>query len=233
MTFPIASGSQCAHLRLWNVILLLSEVPFASALTLETLAAHRAVRGLFKSRPSIFVGDLNGKDYPSRLARALVPVGMPILTHDRRRRNILVCRGGCRDCGRDLGKADDDPGVRVQVKDSVTARSRSLAAVAAHSDLMPRTMLGAIDDPYNLAVALTHGLHCPLRPRQATFALLGASVARATSAALDEIATALPEPIVSMSLRAWPADFPEDIAVQRHVPYESRADSVMYRSRCG
>ena len=181
-------------------------------------------------------------------------------------------------------------------------------------------MLGAIDDPYNLAVALTHGLHCPLRPRQATFALLGAcapirrsgtsrwtsrgtiggmrlgiahhlgwavavaasadhkvvdrrrieliepgvptapihheggphllhrlaeplddnalaalvadvraSVVRATSAALDEIATALPEPIVSMSLRAWPADFPEDIAVQRHVPYESRADSVMYR----
>ena len=56
-----------------------------------------------------------------------------------------------------------------------------------------------------------------------------ASVVRSTSAALDEIATALPEPIVSMSLRAWPADFPEDIALQRHVPYESRADSVMYR----
>ena len=56
-----------------------------------------------------------------------------------------------------------------------------------------------------------------------------ASAVRATSAALDELATALPEPIVSMSLRAWPADFPEDIAVQRRVPYESRADSVMYR----
>ena len=56
-----------------------------------------------------------------------------------------------------------------------------------------------------------------------------ASVVRATSAALDELATASPEPIVSMSLRAWPADFPEDIAVQRRVPYESRADSVMYR----
>jgi hypothetical protein len=55
------------------------------------------------------------------------------------------------------------------------------------------------------------------------------SVVRATSAALDEIAAALPEPIMSMSLRAWPADFPEDIAVQRQVPYESRADSVMYR----
>ena len=32
-----------------------------------------------------------------------------------------------------------------------------------------------------------------------------------------------------MSLRAWPADFPDDIAVLRRVPYESRADSVMYR----
>ncbi len=32
-----------------------------------------------------------------------------------------------------------------------------------------------------------------------------------------------------MSLRAWPADFPDEIAVQRRVPYEARADSVMYR----
>jgi hypothetical protein len=55
-----------------------------------------------------------------------------------------------------------------------------------------------------------------------------ASVARATAAALDELAADVPEPIVSMALRAWPADFPEDIAVQRRVPYESRADSVMY-----
>jgi hypothetical protein len=55
-----------------------------------------------------------------------------------------------------------------------------------------------------------------------------ASVVRATSVALEELAAALPEPIVSMSLRAWSADFPDDIAVQRRVPYESRADSVMY-----
>ena len=56
-----------------------------------------------------------------------------------------------------------------------------------------------------------------------------ASAVRATSAALDELATALPGPIVSMSLRAWSLDFPEDIAVQRRAPYEARADSVMYR----
>ena len=63
----------------------------------------------------------------------------------------------------------------------------------------------------------------------ALVAQVRASVARATSASLDRLATALPEPIVSMSLRAWPLDFPEDIAVQRCAPYESRADSVMYR----
>lgn len=56
-----------------------------------------------------------------------------------------------------------------------------------------------------------------------------ASVVRAASAALDELATALPAPIVAMALRAWPADFPEDIAVRRRAPYESQADSVMYR----
>src|ERR1700737_903268 len=39
-----------------------------------------------------------------------------------------------------------------------------------------------------------------------------ASAVRAASAALDELGTALPEPIDTISLRAWPADFPEDIA---------------------
>jgi hypothetical protein len=56
-----------------------------------------------------------------------------------------------------------------------------------------------------------------------------ASVVRASSAALDELAAALPEPIRSISLRVWPADFPDDIAVQRRAPYEARADAIMYR----
>lgn len=55
-----------------------------------------------------------------------------------------------------------------------------------------------------------------------------ASALRATSASLDRLSATLPEPIVSMSLRAWPLDFPDDIAVQRRPPYDSRADSVMY-----
>jgi hypothetical protein len=56
-----------------------------------------------------------------------------------------------------------------------------------------------------------------------------ASVGRATSAALDELAAALPAPIVSLSLRTWPLDFPEDIAIQRQAPHEARADAIMYR----
>ena len=63
----------------------------------------------------------------------------------------------------------------------------------------------------------------------ALVARVRASAARAASASLDRLAAELPEPIVSMSLRSWPPDFPDDIAVQRRVPYEARADSVMYR----
>jgi len=63
----------------------------------------------------------------------------------------------------------------------------------------------------------------------ALVARVRASAVRATSAALDGLATAVPEPIVSMSLRAWSLDFPDDIAVKRRAPYEARADSVMYR----
>ena len=56
-----------------------------------------------------------------------------------------------------------------------------------------------------------------------------AAAVRATAIALEELASALAEPIVSLSLRAWPTDFPADIAVLRRVPHESQADSVMYR----
>ena len=63
----------------------------------------------------------------------------------------------------------------------------------------------------------------------ALVAKVRASAVRTSSAALDDLAGTLPGPVVSMSLRAWPEDFPVDVAVQRRVPYESRADSVMYR----
>jgi hypothetical protein len=63
----------------------------------------------------------------------------------------------------------------------------------------------------------------------ALVATVRASGVRACSAALDELAGALPGPVVSISLRSWPPDFPDDIAVQRRAPYEARADAIMYR----
>ena len=56
-----------------------------------------------------------------------------------------------------------------------------------------------------------------------------AAVERATCTALDELASDLGTPVRSVSLRAWPDDFPHDVAVLRQPPYESQADSVMYR----
>src|SRR4029079_1392889 len=52
---------------------------------------------------------------------------------------------------------------------------------------------------------------------------------RACSAALDDLAGTLPAPVISISLRLWPPDFPGDIAVQRRAPYEARADAIVYR----
>jgi hypothetical protein len=73
----------------------------------------------------------------------------------------------------------------------------------------------------------SHRLDVP--ETEALVAEVRSSVVRATSAAYDELTEALPEPIASISLRRWPADFPDDIAVQRHAPYEARADAIMYR----
>jgi hypothetical protein len=46
---------------------------------------------------------------------------------------------------------------------------------------------------------------------------------------LDTLAGELPGQIESISMRTWPPDFPDDIAVQRRSPYEARADAIMYR----
>ncbi len=56
-----------------------------------------------------------------------------------------------------------------------------------------------------------------------------ASARCASGAALDELVAAVPGAITTMSLRAWSPDFPTDLAIQRRAPYESTADSVMYR----
>jgi hypothetical protein len=79
----------------------------------------------------------------------------------------------------------------------------------------------------------THAMHAtPVPLDDDALAALAADVraaaSRAAVAALDRLAAEVPEPIVSISVRAWPDGFPTDIAVLRRPPYESRADSVMY-----
>ena len=56
-----------------------------------------------------------------------------------------------------------------------------------------------------------------------------ASLVRTISVAFDDLLAGLAQPVLSISLRTWPADFPAEIGVQRRVPYESRADAIMYR----
>jgi hypothetical protein len=68
-------------------------------------------------------------------------------------------------------------------------------------------------------------IHYEAHATAALVAEVRASIARAASAALD----ALPTGIVSISLRTWPLDFPDDIEVLRRAPYEARADAIMYR----
>lgn len=104
-------------------------------------------------------------------------------------------------------------------------------AVTASTDhrVVDRRRIELIEPGVPAAPIHHDGTHLDDRAAAALVARVRASAMRAASASLEELAAALPEPIVSMSLRAWPPDFPDDIAVQRRVPYEARADSVMYR----
>ena len=43
------------------------------------------------------------------------------------------------------------------------------------------------------------------------------------------LANDLGQQVVSMSIRALPSKFPDDIATRRRAPYESGADAIMYR----
>jgi len=63
----------------------------------------------------------------------------------------------------------------------------------------------------------------------ALVASVRASIARATTAALDDLVADLPGPVESISMRTWPDDFPADIETQMRTPYEARADAILYR----
>jgi hypothetical protein len=68
-----------------------------------------------------------------------------------------------------------------------------------------------------------------LKEVEALVTRVRASAEIATIASLDALTAALPGSVTSMHLRALPADFPTDIAVQLRAPYEAQADAIMYR----
>ncbi len=104
-------------------------------------------------------------------------------------------------------------------------------AVTASQDheVTDRRRIELIEPGMSAAPIHYESRHLDVAATAALVANVRASAVRATSAALDELATALPSPVRSISLRAWPLDFPDDIAVQRRAPYEARADAIMYR----
>src|SRR5262245_34193462 len=89
-------------------------------------------------------------------------------------------------------------------------------AVTASADhrVTDRRRIELIEPGVPAAPIHADGRTLDLTDAAALVARVRASALRASSAALDELATALPQPVVSLSLRAWPLDFPDDIAVQ-------------------
>ncbi|MFZ1997273.1 MAG: hypothetical protein WAU75_24365 [Solirubrobacteraceae bacterium] len=104
-------------------------------------------------------------------------------------------------------------------------------AVTASADheVVDRRRIELIDPGVSAAPIHYESRRLDVAATAALVARARASIALAASAALDELAAALPEPVVSISLRTWPLDFPDDIVVQRRAPYEARADAIMYR----
>ncbi len=104
-------------------------------------------------------------------------------------------------------------------------------AVTASADheVVDRRRIELIGPDVSAAPIHYESRHLDVAATAALVAKARASVTRATSAAFDDLAATLSEPVQSISLRTWPLDFPDDIAVQRRAPYEARADAIMYR----
>jgi len=100
---------------------------------------------------------------------------------------------------------------------------------SADQDVVDRRRIELVEPGLSAAPIHYESWHLDVAETAALVAEVRASVARATEAALEGIAIAVHGPVRSISLRTWPPEFPDDIAVQRRVPYEARADAIMYR----
>ena len=138
------------------------------------------------------------------------------------------------------GARRDPTGIIIDMRLGIAHHLGWAVAVTASDDheVVDRRRIELIDDGLpNAPIHHEGGPHLLHRKAQpldddalaALVVKVRASALSACEAALEDLTRDVPESIVSMSLRAWPDDFPLDIAVLRRVPYESKADSVMYR----
>jgi hypothetical protein len=104
-------------------------------------------------------------------------------------------------------------------------------AVTASSDheVVDRRRIELVEPGVCAAPIHYEGANLDVDGATALVAEVRQSALRATAAAFDELAAGLAGSIVSISLRTWSPDFPQDIAVQLRTPYEARADAIMYR----
>lgn len=117
-------------------------------------------------------------------------------------------------------------GVRLGIADHL---GWAVAVTAAGHAVVDRRRIELVEPGVPAAPIHYESERLDVAATAALVATVRASVVRACSAALDDLVGALPAPVVSISLRFWPPDFPDDIAVQRRAPYEARADAIMYR----
>ena len=116
-------------------------------------------------------------------------------------------------------------GMRVGIADHL---GWAVAVTASEDhEVMDRRRIELVEPGISAAPIHYESRRLDVARTAALVAEVRASVVRATSAALDELASS--GAVVSISLRTWPLDFPDDVAVQRRAPYEARADAIMYR----
>lgn len=122
-------------------------------------------------------------------------------------------------------------GAPVELRVGIADHLGWAVAVTASADheVVDRRRIELVEPDVTAAPIHYQGKGLDVAAATALVAEVRASVLRATSAALDELAAALPAPVASISLRTLPSDFPSDIAVQLRPPYEARADAIMYR----
>lgn len=102
-------------------------------------------------------------------------------------------------------------------------------AASADGEVVDRRRLELLEPDVPNAPVEHDAQRLDLAAAAALVAEVRASAVRATATALDELAGDLGAPVSSISLREWPPDFPDELAVQLRAPWSARADAVMYR----